>query len=105
MKKHEMSYHEHDDFISFYSSHCNHLNVFKRFYSNQSQTKKKDSFREEIFSDQSEMKIRDKEIKIFLEKNNNSLKTILKKLISVEFNERLNERSKRLMKRRRSDES
>ncbi len=101
MKKHEMSYHEHDDFISFYSSHCNHLNASERFYSNQSQTKKKDFFRKEIFFDQSEMKIKNKEIKIFFEKNNNSLKTILKKSISVEFNERLNECFKRLMKRRR----
>jgi hypothetical protein len=105
MKKHEMNYHEHDDFISFYSSHCSHLDVSERLYSNQSQTKKKDFFRKEIFFDQSKMKIKNKEIKIFFEKNNNSLKTILKRSISIEFNERLNERFKRLIERRRLNES
>ncbi len=105
MKKHETNYYEHDDFISFYSNHCNYLNASERFYSNQSQTKKKDFFRKEIFFDQSKMKIKNKEIKIFLEKNNNWLKTILKKTISIQFNERLNERSKKLMKRRRLNES
>ncbi len=34
MKKHEVSYHDHDDSISFHSDHCNHLDVFDRFYSN-----------------------------------------------------------------------
>ncbi len=94
MKKHDVNYHDHDDSISFYFDHCSHLNVSERLYSNQSQTKKKYFFRKEIFSDQPEMRIENKEIKIFLEKINNS-KTILKR--SVEFSERLIERSKRLI--------
>jgi hypothetical protein len=84
MKKHDVNYHDHDDSISFYFDHCNHLNVLERFYSNQSQTKKNYFFRKEIFSDQSEMRIENKEIKIFSRKINNS-KMILKR---VEFNER-----------------
>jgi hypothetical protein len=88
MKKHEVSYHEHDDSISFYSDHCIHLNVFERSYSNQNQTKKKDFFSKEIFFNQLEI-IENKEIKIFLEKINNS-KTILKR--SVDFSKRLIER-------------
>jgi hypothetical protein len=100
-----MNYHEHDDFISFYSNYCSHLDASERLYSNQSQTKKKDFFRKEIFFDQSKMKIKNKKIKLFFEKNNNSLKTILKKSISIEFNERLNERFKKLIERRRSNES
>ncbi len=98
MKKHEVNYHEHNDFISFHSDHCNHLNVFEHFYSNQSQTKKKDFFSKRIFFDQSEMKIENKEIKIFFEKTNNS-KMILKRTTSIEFNKRLNERSQRLIER------
>jgi hypothetical protein len=105
MKKHDVNYHDHDDSISFYLDHCNHLNFSERFYSNQSQTKKKYFFRKEIFSDQSEMRIENKEIKIFSKKNNNSSKIILKRSISVEFSERLNERFKRLIQRRRIDES
>jgi hypothetical protein len=103
MKKHEISYHEHDDFISFHSDHCSHLDVSERSFSNQSQTKKKVSFSEKNFSDQSEI-IEDKEIKSFLEKTNN-LKMILKRTTSIEFNKRLNERSKKLIERRRINES
>jgi hypothetical protein len=60
MKKHEVNYHEHNDFISFHFDHCNHLDVFEHFYSSQSQTKKKDSFSKRIFFDQSKMKIETK---------------------------------------------
>jgi hypothetical protein len=63
--------------------------------------KKKDFFSKEIFSDQSEI-LEKKEIKIFLEKINNS-KTILKK--SIESSERLIERSRRLNERRRINKS
>jgi hypothetical protein len=103
MKKHEISYHEHDDSITFHSDDCNHLNVSEHFYSNQ--TKKKDFFSKRIFFNQSEIRIEDKEIKIFFEKINNSSKTILKRTTSIESNERLNERSKRLIERRRMNES
>jgi putative heme iron utilization protein len=58
------------------------------------------------------MKIENKERKIFLEKTNNSSKIILKQSIFVESNERLIERSKRVIEsqrklneRRRIDES
>ncbi len=95
MKKHEISYHEHDDFISFHADHCSHLNVFERLFSNQSQTKKKVSFLKRNFSDQSEM-IENKEIKIFLEKINNSKMTLKR----VKSSERLNESQKRLNERR-----
>ncbi len=101
MKKHDVSYHDHDDSISFYLDHCNHLNVSERFYSNQSQTKKNYFFREEIFFDQSKMKIENKEIKIFSRKINNS-KTILKR---IELSERLNESQKNLNERQRINES
>jgi hypothetical protein len=43
------------------------------------------------------MKIENKEIKIFFEKTNNSSKIILKRSIFDEFNEKLSERSKRLI--------
>jgi hypothetical protein len=46
------------------------------------------------------MKIENKKIK-----NNNTSRIILKRSISVESSERLNERSKRLIERRRIDES
>jgi hypothetical protein len=92
MKKHEMSYHDHNDIISFHSEHCNHLKSSDHSYSDR-KTKKKLSFSKEIFFDQSEI-IENKEIKIFLEKNNNSSKIILKRSISVESSERLIERSK-----------
>jgi GTPase involved in cell partitioning and DNA repair len=103
MKKHDVSYHDHDDSISFYSDHCSHLEAFNHSYSNRSnriQTKKKDSFSKENFSDQSKI-IENKETKIFLEKINNS-KMILKR---VEFSKKLNESQKRLNERRRTDES
>jgi hypothetical protein len=48
------------------------------------------------------MKIENKEIKIFLEKTNNS-KMILKRTTSIEFNKRLNERSERLIERRMNE--
>jgi hypothetical protein len=97
MKKHEMSYHEHDDSISFYLDHCSHLNASDRSYSNQS-TKKKVFFSKRNLSDQSEI-IENKEIKIFFEKTNNS-KMILNR---VESNERLNESQKRLIERRMNE--
>jgi LmbE family N-acetylglucosaminyl deacetylase len=110
MKKHDVSYHDHDDSISFHFDHCSHLEASERSFSNQS-TKKKDFFRERIFSDQSEL-IEDKEIKIFSKKANNSSKMILKRSTSIEFKERLIERIKRLIesqeklnKSRRMDES
>jgi LmbE family N-acetylglucosaminyl deacetylase len=99
MKKHDVSYHDHNDSISFHFDHCNHLEVSKRSFSNQS-TKKKDFFSKRIFSDQSKMRIEsteNKKIKNFLEKTNNS-KMILKRSTIIEFNKRLNER-------RRVDES
>jgi hypothetical protein len=105
MKKHDVNYHDHDDSVSFYLDHCSHLNAFERFYSNQSQTKKKYSFRKEIFLDQLEMRIENKEIKIFSKKNNNSSRIILKRSISIEFTERLNERFKKLIQRWRINES
>jgi hypothetical protein len=49
MKKRDVNYHEHDDSISFYFDHCNHLNVFEHLYSNQSQTKKNYFFRKKSF--------------------------------------------------------
>jgi hypothetical protein len=98
MKKHDVSYHDHDDSISFYFDHCNHFEASERSFSNQS-TKKKDFFSKRIFSDQSKL-IKNKKIKIFLEKINNSSKTILKKTTLIEFSKRLNERSGRLIERR-----
>ncbi len=98
MKKHEMSYHEHDDLISFYLDHCSHLKAFRHSYSSQ-KTKREVSFSKRNFSDQSEMRIEqieNKEIKIFFEKINNSSKAILKRLTSIESDERLIERQKRL---------
>ncbi len=43
MKKHEVSYHDHDDLISFHSEFCNHLETSFYSFSNQSlqRTKKK----------------------------------------------------------------
>ncbi len=95
MKKHDVSYHDHDDSISFYLDHCSHLEAFNHSYSNRSnpnQTKKKDSFSKKIFFDQSEIKIENKELKIFSKKINNSSKTILKRTTSIESNKRLIER-------------
>jgi hypothetical protein len=101
MKKHKVSYHEHDDSITFHFNHCSHLNISERSYSNQ--TKKKDFFSKRIFFNQSEIRIENKKIKIFFEKISNSSKTILKKTTSIELNERLNERFKRLIKRRMNE--
>jgi hypothetical protein len=96
MKKHDVNYHDHDNSISFYFDHCNHLETSNRSYSNRSsQTKKKVSFSKENFSDQSEMRIesvKNKKLKIFLEKINNSSKMILKRSTSIESDERLIER-------------
>jgi hypothetical protein len=95
MKKHDVSYHDHDDSISFYFDHCNHFEAFERSFSTRS-TKKEVFFSKRNFSDQSNTRINlieNKEIKIFLEKINNS-KTILKRLTSNKFNKRLNERFK-----------
>ncbi len=100
MKKHDVSYHDHDDSISFHFDHCSHLETSEYSFLNQS-TKKKDSFSKRIFSDQSEI-IENKEIKFFLEKTNNS-KMILKKTTSIKFRKRLNERFKRLIERRMNE--
>jgi hypothetical protein len=101
MKKHDVNYHDHDDSISFHLNHCSHLEASKGSFSNQS-TKKKNFFSKKIFFDQSKF-IKNKEIKIFLEKINNSSKTILKRMTSIEFNKRLNERSQRLIERRMNE--
>jgi hypothetical protein len=89
MKRHDVNYHDHDDSISFYFDHCNHLKASEHFYSNQ--TKKKDFYSKRIFFDQSEI-IENKEIKIFLEKINNSLKIIFKRSKSIKSNKRLIQR-------------
>jgi hypothetical protein len=34
MRKHEVSYHEHSNDISFLSEHCSHLRAFERSFSN-----------------------------------------------------------------------
>ncbi len=96
MKKHDVSYHDHDDSISFYSDHCSHFEASRRSFSNQS-TKKKNSFSKRIFSDQSKL-IENKEIKIFFEKTNKS-KMILRRSLESS-NERLIKRQKRLNERR-----
>ncbi len=115
MKKHEISYHEYDDLISFHFEHCSHLRSTENLFSQK--TKKKLFFSKEKLFDQSEVEIQDvknKELLIFLEKTNNS-KTILKRSTSNQAIEsvvkRLNERSnefiefsKRLDERRRVDE-
>jgi hypothetical protein len=101
MKKHDVNYHDHDDSISFHFDHCSHFETSERSFSNQS-TKKKDFFSKRIFFDQSEL-IKDKEIKIFLEKINNSSKTILKRATSIKSSKKLNERSERLIERRMNE--
>jgi LmbE family N-acetylglucosaminyl deacetylase len=101
MKKHDVNYHDHDNSISFHFDHCNHLEASKRSFSNQS-TKKKDFFSNRIFFNQSEL-IKIKELKIFLEKINNSSKTILKRATLMEFSKRLNERSERSIERRMNE--
>jgi hypothetical protein len=100
IKKHDVNYHDHDDWISFYLDYCSHLEASEQFYSKQ--TKKEDSFSKRIFSDQSEVS-KNKEIKIFLEKINNSSKIILKRTTLIEFSKKLNERSKRLIERRMNE--
>jgi hypothetical protein len=98
MKKHDVNYHNHDDSISFYFEHCSHFEAFDHsYFTRLNQTKKKDSFSKRIFSDQSEI-IENKEIKIFLEKTNNS-KMILKRSIEAS-SEKLIERQKELNERR-----
>jgi hypothetical protein len=99
MKKHDVSYHDHDDSISFFLNHCNHFEASEHSYSEQ--TKIKNSFPKRIFSDQSEI-IENKEIKFFFEKTNNS-KMILKRTTSIKSKERLNERFKRLIERRMNE--
>jgi hypothetical protein len=104
MKKHDVSYHDHDDSISFYFDYCNHLETFNHSYSNrsiQTRTRTEVSFSKKNFSDQSEI-IENKKIKFFFEKTNNS-KMILKRTTSIEFSEKLNERSKRLIERRMNE--
>ncbi len=106
MKKHDVSYHDYDDSISFYLDHCSHLDAFNRLYSNKSnlnQTKKKDFFSKRIFFDQSKIRIENKEIKIFSRKINNSSKTILKKATSIESDKTINERFEWLIERRMNE--
>ncbi len=120
MKKHEISYHEYDDSISFRFEFCSHLRASKHSFSNRSlqRTKKELFFSKKKLFDQSEVEIQDvenKELLIFFEKINNS-KTILRRSTSNQAIEsvikRLNERSnefiklsKRLNERRRVNES
>ncbi len=104
MKKHDVNYHDHNDSISFYLDHCIHLETLERLFLSRS-TKKEVSFSKRNFFDQSDTRIdliENKKIKIFFEKTNNS-KTILKRSTSNEFDERLNERSKRLIERRMNE--
>ncbi len=104
MKKHEVSYHEYDDLISFHSEHCSHLRSSEHSFSEK--TKKKLFFSKKKFSDQSEVVDENKELLIFLEKTNS--KTILKRSTSNQAVESvvkmLNESSKRLNERRRINE-
>ncbi len=97
MKKHEMSYHEYNDSISFHSEFCNHLRSSDHSFSEK--TKKKLFFSKEKFFDQSEIVIENKELLVFLEKTNS--RTILKRSTSNEVVESvtqtLNERSKRFI--------
>ncbi len=67
MKKHEVSYHEYDDSISFRFEFCSHLKAFDCSFSNRSlkKTKKKLFFFKEKFSDQSKIEIRNVENKEF----------------------------------------
>ncbi len=106
MKKHEISYHEYDDSISFHFEFCNHLRTSDYSISNRSlqRINKKLFFSKKKLSDQSKIEIQDaenKELLIFFEKTNNSL-TILKKSTSNEIvksvTQTLNERSKRFIK-------
>jgi hypothetical protein len=65
MKKHEVSYHEYDDLISFRIEFCSHLRALDRSFSDLSlkRTKKKSFFSKEKLSDQSEVEIQDIENK------------------------------------------
>jgi hypothetical protein len=49
MKKHDVNYHDHDDSISFYLDHCNHLNVFNVFIRINLRQKKIISFEKKSF--------------------------------------------------------
>ncbi len=104
MKKHEVSYHEYDDSISFHSEHCSHLRSSKHSFSER--TKKKLFFSKEKFFDQSKVVDENKELLVFLEKINS--KTILKRSTSNQIVESvirmLNESSKKLNERRRINE-
>ncbi len=99
MKKHEISYHEYDDLISFYFEHCNHLKSTKNPFSQK--TEKKLFFSKRKFFNQSEVVDENKKLLVFFEKVNS--KTILKKSTSNQIIESvvktLNESSKRLNKR------
>jgi hypothetical protein len=109
MKKHEVSYHEYDDSITFHLEFCSHLRASDRSFSSHSddslqRTKKKLSFSKEKLFDQSKIEIQDvenKELLIFLEKINNS-KTILRRSTS---NQAIESVVKRLNERHRVDES
>ncbi len=119
MKKHEISYYEYNDSISFHFEFCSHLKSSNDSFSERA--KKKLSFSKEKFFDQSEVVVENKELLIFFEKINS--KTILKRSTSNqvvesivkmlnESSKRLNERSdkfieslKRLNERRRINES
>ncbi len=86
MKKHEMSYHEYDDSISFRFEFCSHLRASEHSFSNRSlqRTKKELFFSKEKLFDQSEVEIQDvenKELLVFFDKTNNS-KTILRRSTS-----------------------
>ncbi len=105
MKKHEISYHEYDDLISFRFEFCSHLRASDHSFSNRSlqRTKKELFFSKEKLFDQSEVEIQDvenKELLIFLEKINNS-KTILRRSTS---NQAIESVVKRLNERRRVNE-
>jgi hypothetical protein len=108
MKKHNVSYHKHENSISFYLDYCSHLKTSKYSFFSQS-TKKKVSFSKRNFSDQSEIRIErieNKEIKIFFEKINVSSKTILKQSSNQSIKskmKRLNKRFKRLNEHCRID--
>ncbi len=104
MKKHEVSYHEYDDLISFHFEHCNHLRSTRNLFSQR--TKKKVFFSKEKLIDQSEVVDENKELLVFLEKTNS--KTILKRSTSNQAVESivktLNKSSKELTERRQINE-
>ncbi len=101
MRKHEISYHEYDDSISFHLEHCNHLRSTRNLSSQK--TKKKLFLRKKKLIDQSEVVNENKILLVFLEKINS--KTILKKSTSNQVVESivrtLNESSKKSNERRR----